>query len=209
MRIYPDLPFERARAIAFDVLIIIVLWLCWLIGTTVHHTVAELDVLGRGVQSAGTQVQDAFDNAGDRVNGAPVVGNRLEDALKDAGDQTGTPVVRAGTKGREAVADLAQLLGWIAGGVPALMVLLRFGPARVTAARRVLGARRVMRATDNEEELRMLAMRAAFALPFSTLLRFTKDPFGDLAAGRLEPLLAAIGAEYGLRPAGNGVATSM
>ena len=42
-------------------------------------------------------------------------------------------------------------------------------------------------------------MRAVFALPYATLLEHTQDPLGDLAAGRLEPLLAAIAADAGLR----------
>ena len=41
-------------------------------------------------------------------------------------------------------------------------------------------------------------MRAAFSLPYGQLLRYTPDPFGDLAAGRHEGLLAAALEDAGL-----------
>jgi hypothetical protein len=42
-------------------------------------------------------------------------------------------------------------------------------------------------------------MRAAFALPFETLLRHTPDPVGDLAAERYDGLIAAVLDDSGLR----------
>ena len=44
-------------------------------------------------------------------------------------------------------------------------------------------------------------MRAAFALPYETLLRYTADPLGDLAAERYEPLIDAVLEDSGLRRA--------
>ena len=199
MSIYPDLPWQRGRAIAADMLVVVLLVLCWLAGSFVHDAIARLDVLGRGVQRAGHQVEDAFGSAGNAVDGTPVVGDDLERALTSAGDRTGRPVVRAGTQGRTAVADLANLLGWITGGIPALALLLWFVPRRISSARSIIAARRVFTEHDDPERRRLLAMRAAFALPFAQLLEHTRDPLGDLAAGRYEPLLAALGDEYGLR----------
>jgi hypothetical protein len=42
-------------------------------------------------------------------------------------------------------------------------------------------------------------MRAAFALPYGRLLEYTRDPLGDLAAGRYDALVAAALDEAGLR----------
>jgi hypothetical protein len=42
-------------------------------------------------------------------------------------------------------------------------------------------------------------MRAAFALPYGQLLQYTKDPIGDLAAERYEPLVKAVLEDAGLR----------
>lgn len=196
---YPDLALPRARAILLDATVLLLLILCWMAGTAVHDAVAKLDVLGRGVQRAGTQVRAGFESAGNKVDGTPVVGERLEEALDDAGRETGVPVVRAGTRGRAAVADLANILGWTVGGLPALVLLLWFVPSRTRRARAVIDARRVFAAAHDPEHQRLLAMRAAFDLPFGTLLAYTRDPIGDLAEGRHEPLLRALGAAYGLR----------
>jgi len=43
-------------------------------------------------------------------------------------------------------------------------------------------------------------MRAAFSLPYGDLLRFTRDPLGDLEAERYDPLVTAAFEEVGLRP---------
>ena len=47
-------------------------------------------------------------------------------------------------------------------------------------------------------------MRAAFALPYETLLRYTDDPLGDLAAERYDPLIAAVLEDSGLKLNGEG-----
>ncbi|MEI6230619.1 MAG: hypothetical protein WCP81_07795, partial [Actinomycetes bacterium] len=54
---------------------------------------------------------------------------------------------------------------------------------------------------DDPERRRLIAMRAAFGLPFRELLPYTNDPFGDLAAGRYDALVAAALADAGLMPA--------
>ncbi len=43
-------------------------------------------------------------------------------------------------------------------------------------------------------------MRAAFGLPYGELLRYTKDPLGDLEAKRYDALIAAELDQSGLRP---------
>ncbi len=48
------------------------------------------------------------------------------------------------------------------------------------------------------ERRRLLAMRAVFGLPFRELLRYTRDPFCDLAAGRYDALVAAALADVGI-----------
>jgi len=43
------------------------------------------------------------------------------------------------------------------------------------------------------------AARAAFGLPYGTLLQYTKDPIGDLQAGRYDALVRAELEQAGLR----------
>jgi hypothetical protein len=49
------------------------------------------------------------------------------------------------------------------------------------------------------ERRRLIAMRAAFAVPYETLLRYTSDPLGDLSAERYDGLIAAVLEDSGLR----------
>ncbi len=60
-------------------------------------------------------------------------------------------------------------------------------------------AGRVLHASTQEPDRRLIAQRAAFALPYQQLLRHTTDPLGDLATGHYEPLIAAIFEDAGLR----------
>jgi hypothetical protein len=53
---------------------------------------------------------------------------------------------------------------------------------------------------DTLERRRLLAMRAAFSLPYGQLLAYTRDPLGDLASERYDGLVAAALEDAGLRP---------
>jgi hypothetical protein len=71
-------------------------------------------------------------------------------------------------------------------------------PPRIRQIRQLTAAARVLREPAGERR-RLLAMRAAFALPYGQLLRYTSDPIGDLAEERYEALLAAVLEDAGLR----------
>jgi hypothetical protein len=158
MRLYPELSPRRVRTIALDVAVVVaVLVFAWL-GVKVHDAVMELTSVSDGVQSAGGAVQGAFETAGERVRGAPVVGGQVGDALRDAVRGTGGEAVAAGRTGEEGIGDLASLLGWLTFLLPSALLLSRVLPPR-----------------------------------------HTPDPLGDLAAGRLDALVAAVREDAGLR----------
>ncbi|MFM9128107.1 MAG: hypothetical protein ACKOTA_11305 [Solirubrobacterales bacterium] len=167
----------------------------------VNNTVDDLAVLGRGVKDAGGAVQGSLSDAGNAVAGIPLVGGDLKSALTDAGSATGGNVQSAGSAGEQAVERTAQVLGWITFGIPTLLVLLGYLPWRIRRWRRLNAAPAASTAAGaDEERRRRLAMRAALALPYGDLLPYTRDPIGDLAEGRYEPLLQALYADCGLRP---------
>ncbi len=66
-------------------------------------------------------------------------------------------------------------------------------------AQRFGAAARVLREPGSPERQELLAARAAFGLPYGTLLRYTKDPIGDLEAGRYDALVRAELEQAGLR----------
>lgn len=170
MRLYPELPGRRFATIGHDVLLLVLLLLLAWLGLKVHDAVDKLSVLGSGVKKVGETV--------------PVVGDPVEDL---------------GKEGEDSVHHLANLLGLVTFGIPALLVLWRLLPERIAQIRRLTAASRVLRAGGDRERRRLLAQRAAFSLPYGLLLEYTPDPLGDLAAERYEPLVAAALEDAGLR----------
>jgi hypothetical protein len=199
MKLYPDLPRRRAATLAADAAVLLALLAFAWVGLTVHDAVEELTAVSRGVQEVGGTVERSFEQAGEAVGGAPLVGGQVRDALQDAGRGTGGRAVAAGREGESSIRSLADLLGWLSFVIPGALLLSRFVPPRVEQVRKLTAAQRVL-ATPVEDEQRraLLAQRAAFGLPYATLLRYTDDPLGDLAAGRLGPLLAAVREDAGL-----------
>lgn len=167
MRLYPDVPRRRLATLVYDLLLVVLLVALALIGLKVHDAVDKLAVLGEGVRKAGGKVPFGI----------------------------GSPVEDLGRRGENDVHSLANLLGLITFGIPAVVVVWHFLPRRVVQVQRMSIAARVLgRAPERE-----LAMRAAFSLPYERLLLFTDDPLGDVARGRYDRLVAAVLDDAGLR----------
>ena len=199
MRIYPEVPARRTQAVIGDLcLLALLVAFAWL-GMKVNNTIDDVASLGRGVQDAGNSVRDGFTQAGTALGNVPLVGGDLSSALADAGQATGGNAVAAGRQGELAIEQLAQLLGWITFLIPALLLLVAALPRRIKAVRKLNLASQLLNA-GSEERRRLLAMRAAFSLPFGTLVEYTRDPFGDLERGEYAHLVRALFEEAGLRP---------
>jgi hypothetical protein len=198
MRIYPDTADDRGRAVARDALTILTLVVLAWVGLKVHDTVDKLAVLGVGVHDSGEVVQNGFEKAGDAASGIPVVGDDVAGALRDAGSGTGGKVAQAGTDGEERIHDLANLLGFLMFALPASILLVTTLPGRIRQVRELNATERLLD-VSSEERRRLVAMRAAFSLPARDLARHTRDPLGDLEAGRYDPLIEAAYDEAGLR----------
>lgn len=199
VRLYPDQPGRRLDLIARDVAVVLALVFFGLIALEVHDAVDRLAVLGEGVESAGKGVSGGFDAAAEAVDGTPVIGDDLGDVLRGAGEGSGGEVEELGRGGAGAAHDLADLLGILFFALPAALLLLLALPPRVRQVRRLNAAAKAVGELSPERR-RLLAMRAAFGLPYGELLRFTKDPLGDLEAGRFDALVAAELEQAGLRP---------
>jgi hypothetical protein len=199
MRIYPDTHDDRGRAVARDALTILTLIVLAWLALKVHDTVDKLAVLGSGVRDSGEAVQSGFGAAADAVSGIPVVGGDVGDALRDAGKGTGGNVADAGQAGEDRVHDLANLLGILFFALPASILLVTTLPGRIRQVRELNAVERLLDVTS-EERRRLVAMRAAFSLPAAALARHTRDPLGDLEAGRYDPLIAAAYDNAGVAP---------
>jgi hypothetical protein len=191
MRVYPDTLNDRGRAVAKDALVLLTLFVLAWLALKVHDTVDKLAVLGTGVRDSGSAVQDGFGAAADAVSGVPLVGGDVGNALRDAGSGTGGNVADAGRAGEDRVHELANLLGILFFAIPASILLLTTLPARIRQVRELNAAERFLGDPASDERRRLIAMRAAFSLPARDLIRYTKDPIGDLEFGRYDALIAA------------------
>ena len=170
MRLYPDIPSRRVAALSRDLLVLLLVLLFAWLGLAVHDVVDKLAVLGEGVRRTGEEI--------------PLVGGPIEDLGED---------------GENAVHRLATVLGLIVFGLPTAILLVRYLSGRIEQFRRLNEAARVLADPTARDRRRLVAMRAAFGLPYGALLRHTQDPLGDLAAERYEPLIAAALDDAGLR----------
>jgi hypothetical protein len=171
MRLYPDAPGRRVATVVRDGLMLVLIVLFALVGLEVHDAVDKLAVLGTGVREAGEHV--------------PFVGNPVEDL---------------GRAGEDRVHRLANVLGLVVFALPAGLVLARWLPERIRQVKALTAASLVLVEPASVERRRLIAMRAAFSLPYGHLLQYTRDPLGDLAAERYDALVEAALDDVGLRP---------
>jgi len=199
VRFYPDIPRSRSRAMLRDLLVLVLLVLLAWLGVKVHDSVAQLASLPREVGDSGSAIQGGFDAAGDSVGDAPVVGGALADALRDAGADAGGQIRETARSGEEDVNYLANLLGLLMFLLPAAVLLASYLPDRIADMRRLTAAARAVGPDLSPERRHTLAMRAAYGLSYERLTRHTRDPLGDLEAGRYDGLVAAALEDAGLR----------
>jgi len=199
MRFYPDIPSRRASTLGRDLLTVALLLLLAWIALKVHDAVDRLAVLGQGVNEAGSSIEDGFDSAADAVEDAPIVGGEVADGLRGAGEGSGGNVAELGQEGEDKTHQFADILGLVTFFVPATFLVLLVVPSRIAQMRQLTAAERVLLQGESPERRRLIAMRAAFALPYGQLLAYTRDPLGDLEQDRYDALVEAVLEDVGLR----------
>ena len=199
LKLYPDVPAKRRSTILRDLaLLALVVLFAWL-GLKVHDAVDGMAVLGSGVKHAGLSVESGFGSAAGAVKGVPFVGGSLAGALEKAGQGSGGNVAELGQQGEDKVHQLALILGLLVFLLPTILVLVIMLPSRIRQIRQLGAANAALVDTHDPERRRLLAMRAAFGLSYLTLLGYTRDPIGDLAAGRYDQIVAAALDDVGIR----------
>jgi hypothetical protein len=140
-----------------------------------------------GFALIGLWVHETFDKLAVLGEGVRKVGS----AVPFAGD----PVEELGRRGENDVHHVANVLGFLFFAPPVIALLAWYVPQRLTQIRGLTAASLVLIGAD----ARLVAMRAAFSLPYAQLLTYTKDPLGDLASENYGPLVDAALEEVGLR----------
>ena len=144
-------------------------------------------VLLVGFALIGLWVHDTVDKLAVLGEGVRKVGSSVPFA--------GDPVEDLGRRGENDVHHLANVLGFLFFAPPVIALLVWYVPRRLGQIRGLTAAARVLTGAD----ARLVAMRAAFSLPYAQLLAYTKDPLGDLASEHYGPLVDAALEDVGLR----------
>lgn len=202
---YAETPARRSRQIVADAVAVLALLCCYWLGTGVHDLTAQLAAPGRSLESGGAALAERMTDAGAAASDVPLVGDSLSEPF-DQASGAARSIEEAGVKQQEVVETLALTLGWVTGGIPALVVLLLWLPRRLRFARRATYAQRLVRGGAG---LDVFAFRALARQPIEALLKLTKDP----AAGWrqrdpevIEALAALELRRLGLREASGSVA---
>jgi hypothetical protein len=149
----------------------------------------------------GDNIQGGFQSVAGAVGGLPLIGDQLARALAGAGSGSGGEIAALGQQGIDTVNNLALVLGLVVFALPAVILLAFTLPRRIRQIRELTAAVQVLDEPDDPQRRQLLAMRAAFGLPYTTLVKYTKDPMGDLTSGNYDPLVAAALDEAGVDPA--------
>jgi hypothetical protein len=173
---YAETPALRSRQLLRDGLVL--LWvLVWArIGAAVHEAVSRLAAPGRALEDAGRDLADGLGGAADRAGRVPLLGDDLADPLGGAAG-AGESLAQAGQVQQDAVGLLALVLALVVAGLPVLVVLLRWLPARLDFA----SDHRAALALRDDAEL--WALRASLHRPLRELAQLGPDPVGRWRRG--------------------------
>ena len=195
MKLYADHRPLAARQAVGDVLLLVWVWAWVRIGQHLTSLVDRLAEPGRSLERAGTTLEDGLEGAAGGVGRLPVVGGALEGVFGDAAG-AGSSLRDAGTAQAEVAHQLAVALGLAVAGLAIIWGLARYVPGRLQWIRDATSGQSLV---AGAEDLRLFAIRAVANRPLSELRRVSRDPGGDLAAGRFDRLAALELAELGLR----------
>lgn len=179
------------------VVVWVVVW--WFVGRATKHTVDAIATPARRSGDAARQLRDQIEQAAEQTSRVPGLGAELrkpfdgavvslQDVISAADDQVAS-VERAG-----------QLLGWLAFGIPVVLLLVIWLPVRVRFFLRARAARRFL---DAEADLDLFALRAMVGQPMHVIARISDDPVAAWRRGDREVIHALAAVELrrsGLEP---------
>lgn len=183
---YADTPVRRGLQLSADLLAVVALLGCLWLGTTVHDLTAELAGPGRTLESAGAGLAGRLADAGSAAEEVPLVGGDLRTPFDEA-SESARSIEDAGVAQQQVVANLADMLGWLSGGLSALVVVSLWLPRRVRFVRHALHARRLR---TSGAGLDVLALRALTHQPLAALSRIPGDAGAGWRSGDREVISA-------------------
>jgi hypothetical protein len=179
LRLYASSPARRTRQVVGDVVVLawVVLWV-WL-GAVVHDVTLALAAPGRGIERSSGDLSARLREAGDTLQGIPLVGDRVRVPLDDAG-RAAQRISEAAAAQVVAVEHLALWLGVVVAVVPAVLALAAYVPLRWRFVREATAGQRFV---DTAADLDLFALRAMARQPLHRLARVSPDPVAAWRTG--------------------------
>ncbi|WP_432542789.1 hypothetical protein [Kineococcus sp. SYSU DK002] len=174
MPFYADVPARRTRQVLADGGCLAVVVAAVLAGRAVHGAVAAAAAPAQRFADGSTSLAQRLTDAGDAVDGTPLVGDEVADVLaRSAG--SASSLARAAAGQHEALLDLATTLGVLVALVPVLLVVAVRAAQRVRWSWRARDARALAASAAGD---RLLALRALQRRGGRALLAVDPDPAG-------------------------------
>ena len=199
MKLYSDLPGRRTVQVLCDVGIVLWVYLWVRIAQRVHEAALTLAEPGRQLQSAGSGFRSRMTQAGDSVDGLPLLDGRVAEPFRQAAG-VGAEFESAGRDLVAAVERFALVLAVTTAVAPILLVLGVWLVQRVRFVRQATAAQRFV---DADPDLDLFALRAMANQPMHRLARISPDPAGAWRRGEGDVVRALAVLELresGLRP---------
>ena len=171
---------------------VVVAWVVfWLVaGVAVGYEIWQLTALAHSTVESGQGLQRAGD-ALRRLGDTPVIGEKTGQ-VGDQISQTAAGIIDGGQRASSSIKAMSLVIGLAVALIPTGSVLGCYLPGRTARRRDVAAVRAALGRAGMTAPLEgYLAQRAVNALPVTTLLEVSEDPFLDLSAGRHRALAAA------------------
>ncbi|HET7721266.1 MAG TPA: hypothetical protein VFK43_14975, partial [Acidimicrobiales bacterium] len=165
MKLYADHPVHFARQLVADCLFVawVIAWVA--IGDAVHDGTMALADPGHRIDSSATSLSESMTEAGDFLEGVPIVGDGAATPFDKASDASES-LAAAGRAEVAAVERLAFWLGLTITVIPILVVGARYVPGRVRFVREATAGQRFVDSPADDE---LFALRAMANQPMHVL----------------------------------------
>ena len=179
MKLYSDMPRRRLAQVLADLGLVLWVYLWVRIAMRVHDTTLTLAEPGRQLESAGAGFRGKMTEAGDSVDGLPLLEDRIATPFRSAAG-IGQEFESAGRELVVAVERFALVLALTTALAPIVLVAGTWLLLRVRFVRRATAARRFI---DADPDLDLFALRAMANQPMPRLARISDDPAGAWRRG--------------------------
>ncbi|MFJ5833561.1 hypothetical protein [Streptomyces sp. NPDC093089] len=161
MRFYAQTPARRNRQVLVDLIAVALIGAAVWVAFTVRDAILLLAEPGRKVESAGDNLAEELDNAGDAASDVPLIGDILKKPLQAAAD-AGSGFADAGVSLQETVSQVADVITTALILIPVLLILLLWLPPRLLWIHRSNTLRRLAQAPGGTD---LLALRTLTGPP--------------------------------------------